>query len=145
MHRKNPLCFSCHERMDPLGFALENFNALGAWRDKERGQPIDPAGKLITGEEFKDIRDLRKILVTERYMDFYRCFTEKMLTYALGRGLEYYDVGAVDQIVERLDAEKGRFSAVLMGIVESAPFQKRRNAPAGTASAETTNDTVAKN
>ena len=145
MHRKNPLCFSCHERMDPLGFALENFNALGAWREKERGQPIDPTGKLITGEEFKDIRELRKILVTERYMDFYRCFTEKLLTYALGRGLENYDVGALDQIVERLDAEKGRFSAVLMGIVESAPFQKRRNVSAGTAldSSEKRSETVA--
>ena len=143
VHRKNPLCFSCHERMDPLGFALENFNALGAWREKERGQPIDPTGKLITGEEFKDIRELRKILVTERYMDFYRCFTEKLLTYALGRGLENYDVGAVDQIVERLDAEKGRFSAVLMGIVESAPFQKRRNVSVQTASANQSSETVA--
>ena len=129
--------------MDPLGFALENFNALGAWREKERGQPIDPTGKLITGEEFKDIRELRKILVTERYMDFYRCFTEKLLTYALGRGLEHYDVGAVDQIVERLDAEKGRFSAVLMGIVESAPFQKRRNVSVETASANQPSETVA--
>ncbi len=142
-HRKNPLCFSCHERMDPLGFALENFNALGAWREKERGQPIDPAGKLITGEEFKDIRDLRKILVTERYMDFYRCFTEKLLTYALGRGLEYYDVEAVDRIVERLDEEKGRFSAVLMGVVESAPFQKRRNVSAQSADANERKETVA--
>jgi hypothetical protein len=126
IHREKPLCSSCHNRMDPLGLALENFNALGMWREKERGQPIDAAGKLITGEPFQGVHEVKRILTHERRMDFYRCLTEKLLTYALGRGLEYYDVESVDQIVERLEAEHGQFSALLMGILESAPFQKRR-------------------
>ena len=132
LHRSKPLCSSCHSRMDPLGLALENFNALGMWREKERGQPIDAAGKLITGESFDNIRDLKRILNSEHRSDFYRCLTEKLLTYALGRGLEYYDVETVDRIVARLEHENGRFSALLMGIVQSAPFQKRRNLSAVT-------------
>lgn len=127
IHRNQPLCNSCHGRMDPLGLALENFNALGMWREKEFEQPIDVTGKLITGESFKDIRELKHILVADHRLDFYRTLTEKMLTYALGRGLEYYDVETVDQIVNRLEKENGRFSALLMGVVESAPFQKRRD------------------
>ena len=127
VHREQALCSSCHNRMDPLGLALESFNALGMWRDKDRGQPIETKGKLITGEAFGDIDELKRILANERRMDYYRCLTEKLLTYALGRGLDYYDVEAVDQIVNRLEAEKGRFSALLMGIIESSPFQKRRN------------------
>jgi len=126
IHREKPLCSSCHNRMDPLGLALENFNALGMWREMERGQPIDAAGKLITGEPFQGVREVKRILTNERRKDFYRCLTEKLLTYALGRGLEYYDVESVDQIVERLETENGRFSALLMGLIESAPFQKRR-------------------
>ena len=127
VHRGKPLCSSCHNRMDPLGLALENFNALGMWRDKERGQPIDSSGKLITGEPFQDIRQVRHVLATTHHLEFYRCLTEKLLTYALGRGLEPYDVETVDRIVERLEQQNGRFSALLLGIVESAPFQKRRN------------------
>jgi hypothetical protein len=127
LHRSKPLCHSCHNRMDPLGFALENFNALGMWREKERGLPIDATGSLVTGEQFKDVREVKKVLATNHRESFYRCLTEKMLIYALGRGLEYYDVETVDQIVERLNRENGRFSVLLSGIVESAPFQKRRN------------------
>jgi hypothetical protein len=127
VHRGKPLCSSCHNRMDPLGLALENFNALGMWREKERGQPIDASGKLITGEAFQDIREVRRVLATTHRLEFYRCLTEKLLTYALGRGLETYDVETVDRIVERLDQQNGRFSSLLLGIVESAPFQKRRN------------------
>lgn len=134
IHRASPLCASCHNRMDPLGLALENFNALGMWRDKERGQAIDAVGQLITGESFTNIVELKKIIATSRKEDFYRCITEKVLTYALGRGLEYYDVAAVDRIVEEMKADGGKFGTLLMGVVESAPFQKRRNVPAGTAS-----------
>ena len=126
LHRKDALCSSCHNRMDPLGLALENFNALGMWRDTERKQPIEASGKLITGETFQDIREVKRLLATTHRLDFYRCLTEKMLTYALGRGVEYYDVEAVDRIVAQLDQDQGRFSALLMGIIESAPFQKRR-------------------
>ena len=127
IHREKPLCSSCHNRMDPLGLALENFNALGMWRETERGQPIDAAGKLITGETFKDIRDVKKVLVANHQSAFYECLTEKLLTYALGRGLQYYDTETLDQIVHRLEGSNGKFSALLTGIIESAPFQKRRN------------------
>ena len=126
LHRSQPSCASCHSRMDPLGLALENFNALGRWRDKERADPVDASGKLITGEPFKDVRDLKRILVERHQVDFYRCLTEKLLTYGLGRGLEALDVQAVDTIVSRIESGEGRSSALIAGIVESAPFQKRR-------------------
>ena len=135
IHREQPLCASCHNRMDPLGLALENFNAMGMWREKERNQAIDAAGKLITGEEFHDIRDVKRVLATKHRRTYYQCLTEKLLTYALGRGLEYYDVEAVDRIVDQLDLDNGRFSTLLTGIVESAPFQKRRNISSTTAAA----------
>jgi hypothetical protein len=125
-HRADALCASCHNRMDPLGLALENFNALGMWREKERGQPVDAAGQLITGEPFANVRELKKVLATRRKTDFYRCVTEKVLVYALGRGLEYDDVPAVDAIVERLEASGGKPSALLTGVIESVPFQRRR-------------------
>jgi hypothetical protein len=126
LHREKPLCASCHQRMDPLGLAFENFNAMGTWRETERKQPIDASGTLITGEHFQNARDLKHILATKYHTDFYRCLTEKFLTYALGRGLEYYDVETVDQIVARLEKTNGAFSALLLGVVESAPFQKMR-------------------
>jgi hypothetical protein len=137
LHRENPLCSSCHNRMDPLGLALENFNAMGLWRTQEYEQPIDVTGKLITGEDFKDIHDLKRILVKNHYKDFYHTLTEKMLTYALGRGLEYYDVETVDQIAARLEQAGGRPSALLMGIIESAPFQKTQGLAAQTAASNT--------
>lgn len=126
-HRESALCASCHSRMDPLGIALENFNALGMWRDQEKQQPIDASGKLITGESFQDIRELKKILRERHATDFYRCVTEKMLTYALGRGLEATDEQTIDVIVQRLADSGGRFSALIQGVIESAPFQKQRN------------------
>jgi len=126
IHRESPLCRSCHNRMDPLGFSLENFNALGMWRDQELNQPIDPTGKLITGESFENISELKRILVEDRKNDFYRCFTEKLLTYALGRGLEAQDVEAVDRIVARLQDRDNQFETVLEGIILSTPFQKIR-------------------
>ena len=125
VHREAALCSSCHSRMDPLGLALENFNAIGAWREKEGDAEIESAGELITGEKFSDIRDLKKILKTERRADFYRCATEKLFVYAMGRGLEYYDDEAVDNIVEKLDSEGGRFSVLLDGVINSAAFQRR--------------------
>ena len=96
---------------------------------------LDTAGTLITGESFAGVRDLKRILKTDRRADFYRCLTEKLLTYALGRGVEPTDAEAVDQIVDRLERERGRFSALLLGIIESAPFQKRRDVPAVAAAA----------
>jgi hypothetical protein len=96
------------------------------WRDKENGQPIDASGTLLTGEKFNGIRELKAIIRDQHRLDFYRCMTEKLLTYALGRGLEYYDEYTVDQIVSRMDRDQGKFSALLLGIIESAPFQKQR-------------------
>ncbi len=125
-HRENVLCSSCHNRMDPLGLALENFNALGMWRDGEFGEPIDATGKLITGESFTNIRELKSALVKNHYKDFYRTVTEKLLIYALGRGLEYYDTETSDQIVARIEVAGGRPSALIAGVIESAPFQKMR-------------------
>jgi hypothetical protein len=124
LHRGQPLCSSCHNRMDPLGLALENFNAMGMWRDQERGQPIDATGQLMSGERFTTLRELKQILAKNHSREFYRTVTEKLLTYALGRGLEYYDVATVDTIVDRLEASGGRPSALITGIVQSAPFQK---------------------
>ena len=126
IHREDALCASCHNRMDPLGLALENFNALGSWRDEEFKQKIDPAGQLATGETFADIRDLKRILAANHKIEFYRCLTEKLLTYALGRGTEYYDVPAVDKIVANLEKNNGAFSVLLMGVIESVPFQQQR-------------------
>ncbi len=126
LHREQPLCSSCHNRMDPLGLALDNFNAMGMWRDKERGQDIDAAGKLLSGESFTNVVELKRILATRHAPEFYHTITEKLLTYALGRGLEYYDVETVDGIVARLEQANGRPSALIAGIVESAAFQKSR-------------------
>ncbi|WP_435006776.1 DUF1592 domain-containing protein [Tundrisphaera lichenicola] len=126
VHRADPLCASCHKRMDPLGLALENYNALGMYRTTERKQPIDASGRLVTGRTFQDARELKTILKTEHRLDFYRCLTEKLLTYALGRGIEYQDVESIDSIVEKIDREGGKFSSLLMGVIESAPFQMRR-------------------
>ena len=134
-HRENALCSSCHSRMDPLGLALENFNALGMWRQSEFSQPIDASGRLATGEEFSNFKDLKRLLVENHAEDFYRTLTEKLLMYALGRGLEYYDVETVDQIVDRIKKAGGRSSALWAGIVESAPFQRTRKPSILTASA----------
>lgn len=126
LHRESPSCSSCHNRMDPLGLAFENFNAMGMWRDQELGEKVDATGQLITGEQFNGVKELKRILAGKYSRNFYRTVTEKLLTYALGRGLEYYDVQTVDQIVAELEKSDGRPSTLLKGVVESAPFQKTR-------------------
>jgi len=124
-HRANPSCATCHQRMDPLGFGFENYDAIGAWRTLDGKSPIDPSGVLPDGKSFKGPKELKAILKGKEE-EFRRCFTEKLLTYALGRGLEFYDKAAVAQISHNL-AEKGnRFSALVVEIVKSDPFQKRR-------------------
>jgi mono/diheme cytochrome c family protein len=129
VHATNKSCAACHSRMDPIGLALENFNAMGSWRDGELNRPIDPSGKLITGESFADIRELKHILATKHRRDFYYCITEKLMTYALGRTLDYYDTETVDRLVEGLESSGGRPSTLLLGIINSAPFQQRRQPP----------------
>ncbi len=126
LHREQPLCSSCHNRMDPLGLALENFNAMGMWRDQEQGLPIDASATLMSGEKFSQVGELKRILAGTHAEDFYRTVTEKLLTYALGRGLEYHDVDTVDRIVARLVKADGRPADLFTSIIESAPFQKSR-------------------
>jgi hypothetical protein len=125
-HRDKPECAMCHSRLDPVGLAFENFNALGVWRSQERSQTINPAGHLVTGEDFQGVRELKHIIVTKHRDEFYRTLATKFLTYATGRGLEYYDTETVDQIVQKMDEQDGRFSALLTGIIDSAPFQEER-------------------
>jgi hypothetical protein len=136
LHASDALCRSCHNRMDPLGLALENFNAMGMWRTSELDQPIQTAGKLITGETFADVRELKHVLATARHRDFYYALTEKLLIYALGRGLDYRDTTTVDQLVAALEESGGKPSALLRALVMSAPFQQQRQPapPASTAS-----------
>ena len=125
-HRANAVCASCHARMDPLGFALENYDGVGKWRAKDAGGPIDPSGKLPDGTEFEGPRGLRHALLTARRDEFVSALAAKLLTYALGRGLEYYDAPAVRQIVRQTAAGGYRVSALIAGIVNSTPFQMRR-------------------
>ncbi len=125
-HREDPNCATCHARMDPIGFGLENFNAIGAWRTEDAKAPIDPAGKLVSGESFSGPADLRAILLLKKNADFVRCLSEKMLTYALGRGLEYYDKCAVEQITKGVTMKGYKFSVLVSEVVKSVPFQMRR-------------------
>lgn len=125
LHRANPNCASCHDRMDPIGFGLENFDAVGVFRSKEADQPIDTSGTLPNGQSFNGPADLRKILRGQKDL-FARCLTEKMLTYALGRGLEYYDKCATEKITSALARKDYRFSVLISEIVKSAPFRMRR-------------------
>jgi mono/diheme cytochrome c family protein len=121
-HRKNAVCASCHSRMDPLGFGLENYDAVGAWRTQDGKFPIDPSGLLPDGKTFQGADGLKTIL-RQNQDAFAECLAEKMLTYALGRGLERNDREAVKQIVARMAADKYRFSSLLTGIVNSELFQ----------------------
>jgi hypothetical protein len=124
-HRANSACASCHARMDPLGFALEHFDAIGRWREKDGNLPIDPSGALPDGRTFKSYGDLTKLLKVDPGA-FTECLTEKLLIYALGRGLERGDRSAVKQIAERVGREEYRFSRLVLEIVRSAPFQMKR-------------------
>ncbi|MDB6020482.1 MAG: Protein of unknown function (DUF1587)/Protein of unknown function (DUF1592)/Protein of unknown [Pedosphaera sp.] len=127
-HREKPECASCHQRMDPLGFGLENFDAIGQWRTNIAGQPVDSSGVLPGGEKFQGPVELRKVLLNRRE-DFVRNLTEKMLAYSLGRGLDYYDTPTVRKISKTLAEHDYRSSVLITEIVKSYPFQFRRNEP----------------
>jgi mono/diheme cytochrome c family protein len=129
-HRANPTCASCHRRMDPLGFGLENYDAIGAWRAMDGKFAIDPKGELPDGRTFHQPSELRTILLQDR-QDFARALTSKLMIYALGRGLERHDKPTVRGIVQRLPQHDYRFSGLVLEIVTSLPFQMRRAAPAG--------------
>nr|CAA9298369.1 Protein of unknown function DUF1592 [uncultured Armatimonadetes bacterium] len=125
-HRSNPACASCHARLDPIGFGLENFDATGAWRDKDGEHPIDSSGTLTDGKSFKGPAQLAAILKTKKPM-FVRSFSEKMLTYALGRGVESPDKCHVDDIAAAVASKEYRFSALITAVVQSDPFRLRRS------------------
>jgi hypothetical protein len=124
-HRKNPVCASCHSRMDPLGFGLENFDAVGAWRTKDGEFPIDTTGTLPDGRSFSGPSGLKDLLVAEKDA-FTEGMVDKMLTYALGRGLERFDRPVVKQIAKKVAARNYRFSALVLELTNSLPFQKTR-------------------
>ncbi len=124
-HRANPSCAGCHEKLDPLGFGLENFDAIGKWRELDEGTKIDASGVLPDGAKFNGPAELRKVLLGKADL-FRRCLSEKLLTFALGRGLEYYDKCVLDDLVKKLKTGEDRFSALVLAIVETDAFQKRR-------------------
>jgi hypothetical protein len=125
-HRSNPVCASCHARMDPLGFALENFDGIGTWRAAEGKTPIDASGMLPDGSRFQGAAGLRSLLLGRRE-EFVQTVAEKLLTYALGRGVEYYDAPSVRKIARDAAAHDDRWSSLIVGIVDSTPFQTRRS------------------
>jgi hypothetical protein len=125
LHRRDALCASCHERMDPLGLALEGYNALGQWRGHD-ADGLDTSGRLVTGETFADARELAEVIAGPRRRDFHRCLAEKLLTYALGRGLEYFDGPAVDTIVDEMERDGGGLRALVQAVCRSVPFRMMR-------------------
>jgi len=130
-HRSNPSCAGCHAYLDPMGFAFENYDAIGRWRDQEKKQPIDASGALVRGQTFANFADLRAVLVHDMSDQFVKNLAENLLTYALGRGLEYSDKPAVQEIQRRAKAADHRFQDIILAVCESVPFQKMRATPSG--------------
>ena len=138
-HRANPACAACHARMDPYGFGLENFDAIGRWRNSDDGDPIDASDVLPDGTAFNGPSELRAAIL-RRPDSFIETFTRKLMTYAVGRGMEYYDAPAVRRVMRAAGREDYRFSAVVEGIVASDTFRMKMkrpapDAPAGVAAA----------
>jgi hypothetical protein len=125
LHRKNPTCAGCHARMDPLGFSLENFDAIGQWRTTDAGASIDASGVLLDGTKVEGPAALRKALIAQKEL-FVRTVTAKLATYALGREMESFDAPAIRGIVRRAAADNSRWSSIIRALVKSAPFQMRR-------------------
>jgi mono/diheme cytochrome c family protein len=125
-HRANPACASCHDVMDPVGFALENYDALGRWRTREEGQPVDATGGFPDGSKFTGVAGLEQALLNRPEL-FVGTLAEKLLTYALSRGIETHDAPAVRQILRDAQADKFHFSAIVLGVVNSTPFKMRQS------------------
>ena len=126
-HREDPACASCHALMDPIGFGMQNFDPVGRWRDKENDQPIDTSGTLVTGQKFAGPDELMKIISTDNKDAFHHALATKLLTYALGRGVDWYDRPAIESIVTKAEAQDARFIAMIQAVVTSVPFQFRRD------------------
>jgi len=124
-HRKNPTCAGCHRLTDPVGFALENYDAVGRWRTLESGEPIDASGTLFDGTAFRGVEGLQKAILNRPEL-FVSTLSEKLLTFAIGRGVAYYDAPALRKIVRDASAQDYRFSSIVMGIVNSTPFRMRK-------------------
>jgi hypothetical protein len=124
-HRSNATCASCHNRMDVLGFGLENYDAIGKWRTMDGKFPVDISGTFPNGKSFSTPAEM-KVLLKEELPDFARCIIEKMLTYSLGRGLEKYDRKTIDDVGRKLLASGYQFQTLISEIVQSLPFQSRR-------------------
>lgn len=124
VHRQNPACANCHAKMDPIGFALENYDAVGAYRTKDGAFDIDASGEFADGSKFSGPGDLKSIILAKRE-DFVRCLAEKMLTYALGRGVEYYDRPTIEKIVRSMPGQEYKIQGMIQEIVLSEPFLKR--------------------
>lgn len=127
VHRKNPACAVCHVRMDPLGFAMEHFDAIGRWRTRSNGIPVDAAAVFADGTPLEGMPGLRRFLVTHRE-NYVHTFVGKLLTYALGRHVDYRDQPAIRTIARDAAAGDYRWSAIIVGIVRSTPFQMRKTA-----------------
>jgi mono/diheme cytochrome c family protein len=125
-HRANPTCAACHARMDPIGFALENYDAVGRWRDEDAGALIDASGRLPDGTDFRGPAGLNELLLTKYRPDFVRTSIEKLLTYALGRGVDYHDYPIIRSIDRDTARDNYRISSLILAIVKSTPFQMRR-------------------
>ena len=125
-HRANATCAACHARMDPIGFALENYDGVGRWRTQDAGAEIDASGRLPDGAEFQGPAGLSQLLLTKYRDDFVRTATEKLLTYALGRGVEYDDYAAIRAIDREAARDNYRISSWILAIVNSTPFRMRR-------------------
>jgi hypothetical protein len=123
-HRASAVCASCHSKMDPLGFGLENLNAIGAWRDKDGNFPVDASGTLPGGRDFRGPKELKALMMQDKDA-FVAGLSEKMLIYALGRGLERFDRPTLKTIENEVAAHDYRFSALVTGIVTSLPFQMK--------------------
>jgi cytochrome c551/c552 len=135
IHRKNAVCASCHKIMDPIGLSLENFDLIGRWRETDQGAPIDASGELVDGTKLSGPESLRNALLGRSDV-FIGTMTEKLLTYGVGRGVQYYDMPAVRSIVHDAAGNGNRFSALVLGVVKSAPFQMRVKAPLLSAGAQ---------
>ncbi|MEC7394645.1 MAG: DUF1588 domain-containing protein, partial [Verrucomicrobiota bacterium] len=125
-HSQSPSCASCHVNMDAMGFSLENFNAIGQWRTKENGLPIDTEGELGTGEKFSGPRELQAFIINEKSFAFARCLTEKILTYGIGRGMEYQDRSSVEKIAQEVIAKQLGLADLLVLVTKSKPFTHAR-------------------
>src|SRR5258708_24427268 len=131
-HRADPACSSCHARMDPIGFAMENFDGVGRWRDRDAGNPIDASGAFPGGARFDGMAGLKEVLLSNP-QEFVSTVAEKLLMYGIGRNVQYYDQPAIRAIVKEGARSNYTFSSLVLGVVESIPFQMRETQAASEA------------